>query len=102
MMERFRRLIRQDNEVQAPLVNSTPTRSIGHGESGSILATPEIGSNRFEDSAVDEAYVTSLSTNTSLAEIFRQDYRLRIVLVLTLLFIASLSCAILVLTLKIN
>ena len=84
------------------MVNSTPNRSIGHGESGSILVTPEIGSNRFEDSAVDEAYVTSLSTNTSLAEVFRKDYRLRIALVLTLFFIASLSCAILVLTLKIN
>ena len=102
LMERLRRLIRQDNEVRAPLVNSTPTRSMGHGESGSILATPEIGSNMFEDSSVEEAYVTSLSTNFSLREVFRQDYRLRIVLVLTLCFIVSLSCAILMLTLKIN
>ena len=94
--------MRQEHEIRAPMVNSTPNRPIAHGESGSTLVTPEIGSDRFEDSAVDETYVTSLTTNTSLAEVFRQDHRLRIALILTLVFIASLSCVILVLTLKIN
>ena len=94
--------MRQDNEVRTPLVNSTPACSMDHGELGSILATPEIGSNMFEDSSVGEAYVTGLSANFSLREVFRQDYRLRIGLVLTLCFIVSLSCAILMLTLKIN
>ena len=83
-------------------MNSTPAHPIDNGELGSFSVTPEAGSNRFEDSSVGEAYVTGLSTNSSLREVFRQDYRLRIGLVLTLCFIVSLSSAILMLTLKIN
>ena len=43
-----------------------------------------------------------MTTNLSLSEVFKQDYRLRRALVLTLVCVASLSCVILALTLKIN
>ena len=102
LMERFRQLVRREHEIGAPMGNSTPNHSIAPGGSNSLLATPEQGSSRVEESAVDQTYVTGLTTNLSLLEVFKQDHRLRRALVLTLVCVASLSCVILALTLKIN
>ena len=101
LMERFRQLVREHDDG-APIGNSTPIHSIAPGGSNPLLATPEQSSSRVEESAVDQTYVTGLTTNLSLSEIFKQDHRLRRALVLTLVCVVSLSCVILALTLKIN